>query len=315
MNSTRWAKISEIIETALEKNETERSAYLTMICGEDTDMRQEIESLLSFDEGNSPNIFDNNQISNLFFPENDKATQSYIGKTIGKYKTTKLLGEGGMGAVFLAERTDGEFDQQVAIKLLKQGFVSKIALNRFISERQILARLHHRFIAQLLDGGTTEEGLPYLVMEYIEGLPLMDYCNQHNLDLKSRLELFQKICSAVQYAHQHLVIHRDLKPSNIMVTDDGSPKLLDFGISKLVSQEGDALQTQTEFRALTPAYSSPEQIRGEPISTASDVYSLGVILYELLTGKRPYNTESKNFSQIIKVICEEEPTRPSLASN
>ncbi len=316
MNPTRWAKISEIIEQALEKTDvTERSAYLTKVCGEDTGLREEIESLLSFEDGDATNVFENNQANKLFFAEDDKASQSYIGKQIGKYKTLELLGEGGMGAVFLADRTDGEFEQQVAVKLLKQGFVSKIALSRFISERQILARLHHRFIAQLLDGGTTDEGMPYLVMEYIEGLPLIDYCDKHNLDLKARLQLFQKICSAVQYAHQHLVIHRDLKPNNIMVTEDGSPKLLDFGISKLVSLEGDTQQTQTEFRALTPGYASPEQVKGDTISTSTDVYSLGVILYELLTGKRPYNTESSNFSAIIKAICEEEPVRPSLVAN
>lgn len=311
MNPTRWAKISEIIETAIEKPESERSAYLTKICGEDTALREEVESLLLY-EATDTDLFEKNQISHLFFDEADKLTNSFIGKQIGKYKLTNLLGEGGMGAVFLAERTDGEFDQQVAIKLLKQGFVSKVALSRFLSERRILARLHHRYIAQLIDGGTTDEGIPYLIMEYVEGLPLLDYCQQKNLDLRARLEIFQNICSAVQYAHQHLVIHRDLKPSNILVTEDHSPKLLDFGISKLVSQDGDEMQTQTEFRALTPAYASPEQIRGETISTASDVYSLGVILYELLTGKRPYDTDSKNFSQIIKMIGEDEPIRPSL---
>ena len=313
MNPTRWAKISEILETALEKDSTERSSYLTQVCGEDTAMREEIESLLSFEENEKNDVFEKNEFTPVLFADIEPNTNNFIGKQIGKYKLTRLIGEGGMGAVFLAERTDGEFDQQVAIKLLKQGFVSKIAFNRFLSERQILARLHHRFIAQLLDGGTTEEGTPYLVMEYIEGLPLLDYCNQHNLALNDRLRLFQNICSAVQYAHQHLVIHRDLKPSNIMVTDDGQPKLLDFGISKLVSAEGDSSQTQTEFRALTPGYASPEQVRGDNISTASDVYSLVVILYELLTGKRPYNTDSKNFSEIIKIICEVEPTKPSSA--
>lgn len=313
MNPTRWAKISEIIETALEKPETERAAFLTAVCGQDTDLRAEIESLLSYEETEA-DVFEKNRITTPIFVDNDKLTDNFIGKQISKYKITKLLGEGGMGAVFLGERTDGDFDQQVAIKLLKQGFVSKIALNRFVSERRILARLHHRYIAQLIDGGTTDDGMPYLIMEYVEGLPLLDYCREKNLGLKVRLEIFQNICSAVQYAHQHLVIHRDLKPSNILVIEDGSPKLLDFGISKLVSQDDDAQQTQTEFRALTPAYASPEQIRGEPISTASDVYSLGVILYELLTGKRPYETDSKNFSQIIKIICEDEPTRPSLVT-
>ena len=315
MNQTRWARISDILETALDKDATERSAFLTKICGEDTALRQEIESLLFFDNSESTKLFENSQLNNIWFGDDAKPEQDFIGRQIGKYKTTELLGEGGMGVVFLAERTDGEFEQQVAIKLLKQGFVSKMALSRFLSERQILARLHHRFIAQLLDGGTTDEGMPYLVMEYVEGLPFLDYCNQHNLDVTARLEIFQKVCSAVQYAHQHLVVHRDLKPSNIMVTADASPKLLDFGISKLVSPEDDALQTQTEFRALTPGYASPEQIKGENISTASDVYSLGVILYELLTGKRPYDTDSKNFSEIMKIICEAEPIRPSLATD
>ncbi|MBX7169598.1 MAG: serine/threonine protein kinase [Pyrinomonadaceae bacterium] len=314
MNPTRWAKISEIVENALKKDKVERSNYLTQVCGEDTGLREEIESLLSFENIDQTDVFEKNQLNALIFGDESKLPNNFIGKQIGKYKLIKLIGEGGMGAVFLAERTDGEFEQQVAVKLLKQGFVSKIALTRFISERQILARLHHRFIAQLIDGGTTAEGVPYLVMEYIEGLPLLDYCQQNNLDLKERLEIFQKICSAVQYAHQHLVIHRDLKPSNILVTEDGSPKLLDFGISKLVTQDGDTIQTQTEFRALTPAYASPEQIKGDTISTATDVYSLGIILYELLTGKRPYNTDSQNFSEIIRAICETEPIRPSKAN-
>lgn len=310
MNPSRWAKISEIVETALGKDKTERSAYLTQVCGEDTALRQEVESLLSFDNGDHPDVFEKNQVNAFLFSE-DGVSQYFVGKEIGKYKTIKLLGEGGMGAVFFAERTDGEFEQQVAIKLLKQGFISKNALNRFISERQILARLHHRFIAHLIDGGTTDEGLPFLVMEYIEGAPLLDYCDQHYLDLKARLEIFQKICSAVQYAHQHLVIHRDLKPSNILALEHGELKLLDFGISKLVSPESDAMRTQTEFRALTPGYASPEQVRGEDVSITTDVYSLGVILYELLTGKRPYNTDSKNFSEIVRAICEVEPMQPS----
>ena len=165
MNPTRWAKISEILETALEKDSTERSSYLTQVCGEDTAMREEIESLLSFEENEKNDVFEKNEFTPVLFADIEPNTNNFIGKQIGKYKLTRLIGEGGMGAVFLAERTDGEFDQQVAIKLLKQGFVSKIAFNRFLSERQILARLHHRFIAQLLDGGTTEEGTLYLVME------------------------------------------------------------------------------------------------------------------------------------------------------
>lgn len=248
-------------------------------------------------------------------PDSEPLIKKFKGKKIGKYRLTELLGEGGMGAVFLADRADGEFEQQVAVKLLKQGFVSETALSRFVSERNILARLNHPLIAQLHDGGTTKDGIPFLIMEYVEGLPLVDYCHEKKLGLNQRLEIFQKICSAVQYAHQHLVIHRDLKPSNILVTEDGTPKLLDFGISKLVSPDEDNIQTETELRALTPAYASPEQIRGEPISTASDIYSLGVILYELLTGKRPYDTDSKSYGKIVEIICESEPVRPSVAAN
>lgn len=311
MNPTRWTKISEIIEEVLKKPVNEREDFIKLVCKNDLEMQQEIESLLSY-QVTETDLFEKPQFDNILTAENEEPIKSFIGQHIGKYLITKPLGEGGMGAVFLGERTDGEFEQQVAIKLLKHGFVSKIALNRFISERKILARLHHRYIAQLIDGGTTSDGIPFLIMEYVEGLPLMEYCHEKNLGLKPRLEIFQNICSAVQYAHQHLVIHRDLKPSNIMVTEDGTPKLLDFGISKLVSNDEEENQTQTEFRALTPAYASPEQMKGEPISTASDIYSLGVILYELLTGRRPFDTETKNFSQIIKMICEDEPTRPSL---
>ncbi len=310
MNPTRWAKISEIVETALEKDQTERGDYLTRVCGDDTDLREEVESLLSFDRRDGTDVFEKGQFEGMLGGDGD-AAKAFVGKEFGKYRTISLLGEGGMGAVFLGERTDGEFEQQVAIKLLKQGFISKNARNRFIAERQILARLHHRFIAHLIDGGTTAEGFPFLVMEYVDGEPLLEYCDAHNLGLHDRLDLFQKICAAVQYAHQHLVIHRDLKPSNILVVEDGTPRLLDFGISKLILPGDDATETQTEFRALTPSYASPEQIRGDNISSASDIYSLGVILYELLTGKKPYNTDLKNFGDIIQVVCEADPIRPS----
>lgn len=313
MNPTRWSKISEIVEEALQKPVHEREAYINLVCGNDFELQKEIDSLLSY-QVTETDLFEKPQFGHLSAEDNSSPIKNFIGQQIGKYKITKPLGEGGMGAVFLGERADGEFEQKVAIKLLKQGLVSKIALSRFISERKILARLHHRFIAQLIDGGTTSDGIPYLIMEYVEGFPLMEYCREKNLGLNTRLEIFQDICSAVQYAHQHLVIHRDLKPSNIMVTHDGTPKLLDFGISKLVSADEDENQTQTEFRALTPAYASPEQIKGEPISTSSDIYSLGVILYELLTGKRPFDTDTKNFSQVIKMITEDEPKRPSLVT-
>ncbi|HRH40900.1 MAG TPA: protein kinase, partial [Pyrinomonadaceae bacterium] len=220
------------------------------------------------------------------------------------------LGVGGMGAVFLAERSDGEFQQQVALKLIKRGMDSDAVLRRFINERQILASLEHPNIAHLIDGGTTADGLPYFVMEYVEGVPLIEFAEQQDLNLKERLDLFREVCSAVLFAHQNLVIHRDLKPSNILINKEGKAKLLDFGIAKLLKSESEN-QTATQHFAFTPEYASPEQVRGEKLSTATDIYSLGVILYELLTGVRPFKTESKNISEIIKAVCETEPVRPS----
>src|SRR5580658_746953 len=204
---------------------------------------------------------------------------------------------------------------QVAIKLVRGGFDSRFTLARFKAERQILANLDHPNITRLLDGGATEEGQPFLVMEYVRGIPLDDYCDRHKLTVTARLELFRVVCAAVQFAHQNLVIHRDLKPGNILVTEEGTPKLLDFGIAKIMEPEGTGaavLRTKTIVRLLTPEYASPEQLRGEAISTASDVYSLGVVLYELLTGHRPFESAEKGLPNMVQSICEEEPERPSI---
>jgi non-specific serine/threonine protein kinase/serine/threonine-protein kinase len=231
-----------------------------------------------------------------------------VGQQFEGYKIIELIAEGGMGEVYLAE--DTELKRKVALKLIK-GHATKDILRRFQAERQILANLKHANIAQLYEAGGTADGVPFFAMEYVEGEPIDKFVAAHQLSLNERLKLFRTVCSAISYAHQNLVIHRDIKPGNILVTESGEPKLLDFGIAKLLEDGESADATQTMFRALTPQYASPEQIRGEPITTASDVYSLGILLYELLTGQRPYKLKSNTASEITKAICEQEPIRPS----
>ena len=220
-----------------------------------------------------------------------------------------------MSCVYLAARADEAFEKQVAIKIVERGLDTQEVTQRFQSERQILARLDHPNITRILDGGTTEEGLPFLVMDYVEGEPIDRYCDAHGLDVSARLKLFQGVCAAVQYAHQNLIIHRDIKPGNVLVTVDGVPRLLDFGIAKLVSAEAQADEaTRTVLRRLTPEYASPEQVRGEVLTTASDVYSLGVLLYRLLTGESPYRGRASSATLLERAICEEQPERPSVAA-
>jgi serine/threonine protein kinase/Tol biopolymer transport system component len=237
-----------------------------------------------------------------------------IGERLGAYRIVGELGRGGMGAVYLAERADSEFRRRVAVKVVKRGMDTDSILRRFRNERQILAALDHPNIARLLDGGTTDDGRPYFVMEYINGAPITQYCDARRLGISERLRLFQQVCAALSYAHQNLVIHRDVKPSNILVTTDGTPKLLDFGIAKLLNPElaHDTLAPTTlSVRPMTPEYASPEQVKGEPVTPASDQYSLGVLLYELLTGHRPYHARNGAFLEVARVICEETPERPS----
>ncbi len=241
-------------------------------------------------------------------------TDLYIGKQIDDYKILKEIGRGGMGTVYLAARADESYDKKVAVKLIKRGMDTAAVLKRFVMERKILAQFDNPNIACLLDGGSTVDGLPYLVMEYIEGLPVTKFCELHCFDITEKLELFQKVCAAVSYAHQNLIVHRDLKPSNILVTESGEPKLLDFGIAKLLIPDWSldtAEATATMFRIMTPDYASPEQFRGLPTTTASDVYSLGVVLYELLTGVRPFKIESKFPIEVENIVLSEVPVRPS----
>jgi TolB-like protein/Tfp pilus assembly protein PilF/tRNA A-37 threonylcarbamoyl transferase component Bud32 len=244
----------------------------------------------------------------------DNNENSMIGQRIGVYELRREIGRGGMGAVYLAERADGEFYQTVAVKLIKRGMDTDLILKRFRRERQILAALNHPNIAYFLGGGSTANGLPYFVMEYIEGKPLYEFCDENKLDIKARLRIFRQICDAVDAAHQIKVIHRDLKPSNILVKAEGKPKLLDFGIAKVLDPELEATEiepTATHLRALTPEYASPEQIRNDEITPAADVYSLGVVLYELLTGHRPYHLKNRASYEVARIICEEKPPTPS----
>jgi len=300
----RWQCVKTILAEALERPFAERAAYLHEACGDDTQLRLEVESLLLAD-GDAGDFLNQPVIE----------SSNAVGLRLGPYRMLEVIGQGGMGAVYRAVRDDDEFQQEVAIKLIRRGVNSDYVRSRFLYERQILAFLNHPNIARLLDGGTTEDGLPYFVMEFVEGRAIDDYCQQHQLSLPARLELFLKACAAVEYAHRNLIVHRDLKPSNILITADGTPKLLDFGIAKLLLPDHPQLapaQTSILMRALTPDYASPEQIRGEPVSTSTDVYSLGVLLYELLTGKKAHRFETNTPGEIERVVCHVEAVRPSL---
>lgn len=313
----RYQELKEIFQTALELAPDARGAFLDEACQADSALRAEVDELLAAHERTS--YFDAAALLAEDSLPMSHARSTLPGQHLGPYRILHEIGHGGMGTVYLAERDDKQFKKQVAVKLLRvgsstQSVHSDLIVRRFRQERQILASLEHPNIARLLDGGATPEGLPYLVLEYIEGQPLDAYCDEHQLSLRERLQLFRTICAAVHYAHQNLVVHRDLKPSNILITIDGTPKLLDFGIAKILNPETfdqTIDQTVSSVRLMTPAYASPEQVRGETITTASDVYALGVILYELLTGHRPYQFSSSALHDTARVICEVEPPKPS----
>jgi len=321
VNPDRRQRIEDLFEQALEWPETERAARLAENCGEDDALRSEVQALLQandrasgiLDRGRPP-IAPSTPLSPLspLLPLRG-AEGDGRGIRIGAYALLRELGHGGMGAVWLAERADGQFHRRVALKIIRSGPYSLDMHRRFLAERQILATLDHPNIARLLDGGFTEEGRPYLVMEYVDGLPIDEHCDRHRLDVEARLRLFHTVAMTVQHAHRNLIVHRDLKPSNILVTRDGMPKLLDFGVAKILGP-GAALgapPTQTGRLPMTPEYASPEQVRGDPITTASDVYSLGVLLYELLCGSRPYDLGAASPARIVAAVCDTEPQRPS----
>jgi len=307
----RWQAVQDLFEAALEQEAADRTAFVEVACGDDAALCREVLSLLAaFDESDDIEAQAQAWLASVGEP---LVLPSLEGRRIGAYRVLHELGAGGMGAVYLAERADGQFEQRVALKLLRQGIGTDELWRRFLYERQILARLQHPHVARLYDGGLTDEGRPYFVMEYVEGLPLNRYCDDRRLDVAARLDLFIAVCRAVSYAHQNLVVHRDLKPSNILVTDDGAVKLLDFGIAKLLEDEAEAPVTETGLRVMTPEYAAPEQVRGEAVTTATDVYALGVVLYELLTGRRPYEVKGLAPGEVERVVCETAVARPSTA--
>ncbi|MFZ0454677.1 MAG: serine/threonine-protein kinase [Ignavibacteriaceae bacterium] len=311
MDSDQWQKIGIIFEEALKLDEPERTEFLLDACGNDSELLAEVRSLIDADT-NVPSVLKGQASDAINIPPR----KNYEGTIIGSYKIISQIAEGGMGSVFLAERADGQFEQKVALKLIKPGMNSSEIIKRFQFERQILARLQHPNIARLLDGGLTEENLPYFTMDYVEGENIYEYCNKNNLSINERLKLFSKVCNAIQYAHQNLVIHRDLKPSNIIVKKDGTVKLLDFGIAKVFTEDDSFEQsalTRTGLFVMTPEYASPEQIRGEAITTSTDIYSLGLILYQLITGEKAYEIKTQSPLELEKIICFTEPAKPSSA--
>ncbi len=308
-------RVESIFHAALERAPEEREAYVELACAADPALRDRVISLLSADDDESAPLGDGHVAPVAGeMARSAGAAEDLEGQRVGAYRLVRRLGEGGMGSVWLGERDDEEFERRVAVKVIKRGMDTDQVLRRFRIERRALGALEHPNIARLLDAAMTPDGRPAIVMEYVEGLPLDEYCAERALSVPDRLRLFLRICDAVEYAHQRLVVHRDLKPSNIFVTPTGEVKLIDFGIAKLLSTESqEQTLTATEQRVMTPRYASPEQIRGQQVTTSTDVFSLGVVLYELLTGRPPFDSASGSQAELGRLICEQEPTRPSTA--
>lgn len=304
MDSKRWQQIEDLVDAASRLDPAERVAFLDRTIRNDGTLRSEVESLLTQLDAD-PDYLDT-PLVRLDSPDGD-------GQHLGSYRLIRVLGEGGMGTVHLATRDETDFRQFVALKMLRRGLDTDRLLERFARERRILAELSHPNIARLIDGGASEDGRPFLVMEFIDGVPLTTYCDTHELSIEKRLNLFVAVCEAVHHAHRHLVVHRDLKPSNILVTAEGHVKLLDFGIARVLSSDETDL-TQIEDRVLTPRYAAPEQLKGLPTTIASDVYSLGVVLYELLAGQPPYRLEDLSQEEIERIVCDEIPDPPSVVA-
>lgn len=317
MEPQRWERIQDIFCAALEMDPAARSHFLDGACGEDSNLRIEVEKFLRSLDTEDDVLAEaiGAEAARVFVPK----TAFEPGRAIGPYQLIRRIGQGGMGSVYLAARADRQYEQQVAIKLLRsETRANPELIRRFRTERQILAALDHPNIAHLLDGGITEDGTPYLVMQYVDGVGIDEYCRRHAPSLPERVRLFQMVCAAVQYAHRSLVVHRDIKPSNILVGADGVPKLLDFGIAKLLRPDTPSQTlalTRPAERLMTVEYASPEQIRGETITTATDVYALGIVLFELLTGCHPFDAQRSDSIALARAVCEAEPRRPSAVAS
>jgi serine/threonine protein kinase len=309
----RWSQIKQLFTGFQEQSDDRREVWLTAQCAGDDELLAEVRSLLAAQSA-APGIFDDGAAGVLKCLRENIEVVDLVGKHIGSYRLLKLIGEGGMGSVFLAERKNGEFIQQVALKIVRSDFVSAETRTRFTREHNFLARLVHPNIAQLHDGGVAEH-TPYFTLEYVEGEPITTYCDTHRLDVRQRLELALQVCSAVTYAHRNLIVHRDLKPSNILVTSSGEAKLLDFGIAKLLDAEPAESNTATHGRMMTPEYAAPEQVLGGPITTATDVYAIGVIVYKLLCGRMPYPRADAGMISWAKGVIEESPESLNRALN
>jgi serine/threonine-protein kinase len=309
--STRWDHIETLFVGALEQPSAERGAYLDRECAGDATLRREIDAMLAASESPTPLRIEQRLIDHLGAA--DRAHSLAPGTRVGAYRVDALIGEGGMGEVYRAERVDGHFEQQVALKVLRPGALSTDMVRRFRSERQILARLVHPDIAAILDGGQLEDGRPYLILQYVEGVTITEYCARHDLEIRDRLRLFKRVADAVQFAHGRLVVHCDLKPSNILITPTGEPRLLDFGIAKMVDPE-DGVRTRSGVRMLTPEHAAPEQVLGEPTTTATDVYALGILLFQLLTGRRPFSITGRSPLDFEQALVHDAPPAPSAAA-
>lgn len=323
MNNARWKRAKALFEMAQHLDSDAADALLERRCGDDRELLRRVKAMLRAHQetgfleqpalGSDFNI--NRKGGQFASGEDDSPPDPMIGRTVDRYRIVDRIGDGGMGAVYVAERADDTYTKQVALKIIKRGMDTETIVRRFEAERQILANLDHPDIARLIDGGTTDDGRPYIAMEFVDGEPIDEYCDKHILSIRERTELFRKVCAAVHAAHQNLIVHRDLKPSNILITRNGNVKLLDFGIAKVLDPDKTELtRTVPNERRLTLRYASPEQVRGESITTASDVYSLGVILFELLTGAMPHmQTATDSRRDIEDAICKEDPLRPSNA--
>lgn len=315
MDTQRWQEIAGIFDKVIEAPQPMRAALLDQLCADDMEMRSEVASLLAAD--GMANQFEHgvNAARDRIAADWEQNGQSVsVGERVGPWRVLHELGRGGMGVVLLAKRADGQFEQRAALKLIKRGMDSDAVLARFLRERQILAQLQHPHIAHLLDGGLAGDGRPYFAMEFVDGEPLLRYCAERNIKLEERISLFLDVCAAVQFAHGRLIVHRDLKPSNVLVAADGGVKLLDFGIAKILGADEDAATATAagHERPLTLAYAAPEQLRGEPVTIAADIYALGCLLYELLSGRRPHGfSDAPTPQEVIRTLETTSPAAPS----